>query len=73
EVNVEERSIQKTRAKNLVFSIWRVRMILKIVRDHWFKVIKKILELKEALPEYKINLITKKAIYEFQIQKACTC
>ncbi|CAG8650841.1 15462_t:CDS:1, partial [Racocetra fulgida] len=62
-VNVEERSIQKARAKNLVFSMWRVIMILKMIRDYWFKVIKKILESKEALPEHKVNLITKKAKY----------
>ncbi|CAG8524616.1 14479_t:CDS:1, partial [Racocetra persica] len=57
----EERSIQKPSAKNLVFSMWRVKMILKMIRDHWFKVIKKLLESKEALPEHKINLINKKA------------
>ncbi|CAG8487578.1 17085_t:CDS:10 [Gigaspora margarita] len=62
-VNAEERSIQKTRAKNLVFSMWKVRIILKIIKDYWSKVIKRILESKEALPEQKINLITKKAKY----------
>ncbi|CAG8778388.1 8423_t:CDS:2, partial [Dentiscutata erythropus] len=62
-VNAEERFIQKIRAKNLVLSMWIVRKILKMISDHWSRVIKKILESKEASPEHKINLINKKARY----------